>query len=360
MSDTNNQETGCTGSTGDTGCTGSSSGVTGTVLPIESLVAQMSRILQMAQLAVLSAGSIGPTGPTGFDGPTGFTGCTGPTGVIGPTGSNSTVTGPTGPVGIDGIEGPAGPAGAVGATGAAGAVGATGAAGAVGAVGATGADGAAGTAAVNLTAGSNLNITGSSISLNSTISNLTSIAVNGASSSDSVTISKSSGSAYNLTLPAQAPVANTYLGYIGGNYIWTAIQSLLAFVGATSSTSGTVGSVPAPTSGQQNYYLSGGGSWAKMGLGLSGETWRSVTASRTAGTAYPTVLLTYPIYVSIFFSSASYGDGVLAIDGVNVGRGRNDSSTYAYFSVAGIVPPGKRYIFTSSGTVGINNWAELY
>ena len=58
---------------------------------------------------------------------------------------------------------------------------------------------------------------------------MTSLAINGTSSSDAVTLSKSTGgAAYTLALPAAAPAANTYLKYTGTNYAWGAGANIAA------------------------------------------------------------------------------------------------------------------------------------
>ena len=74
-----------------------------------------------------------------------------------------------------------------------------------------------------LTGGSNINITSNAVGLNVAVSGLTSVGINGTSSSDAVTLSKATGGAsYTLALPAAAPAANTYLQYTGTNYAWGA------------------------------------------------------------------------------------------------------------------------------------------
>ena len=74
-----------------------------------------------------------------------------------------------------------------------------------------------------LTGGSNINITSNAVGLNAAVSGLTSVGINGTSTSDTLTLSKATGgAAYTLALPAAAPAANTYLGYTGTTYAWGA------------------------------------------------------------------------------------------------------------------------------------------
>jgi hypothetical protein len=74
-----------------------------------------------------------------------------------------------------------------------------------------------------LTDGSNINITNNAVGLNAAVSGLTSVGINGTSSSDALTLSKATGgAAYTLALPASAPAASTYLQYNGSAYTWAA------------------------------------------------------------------------------------------------------------------------------------------
>ncbi|MBS0656564.1 MAG: hypothetical protein JSR46_12365, partial [Verrucomicrobia bacterium] len=93
-----------------------------------------------------NTGATGATGPTGGTGNTGATGVTGPTGAQGATGA----TGATGPTGATGNTGATGATGATGITGNTGATGATGPTGAQGATGATGVTGPTGAITNNL------------------------------------------------------------------------------------------------------------------------------------------------------------------------------------------------------------------
>ena len=117
-----------------------------------------------------------------------------------------------------------------------------------------------------LTGGTNINITSNSVGLNTAVSGLTSLAINGTSTIDAITLSKASGgAAYTLALPATAPTASTYLKYDGTNYAWASAGSALtAFTGATSGANGTLGGVPAPQAGDQLKYLQANGTWSAV------------------------------------------------------------------------------------------------
>ena len=133
-----------------------------------------------------------------------------------------------------------------------------------------------------------------------TISNAASMAINGTSSSDALTVSKATGgAAYTLALPAAAPASNTYLKYDGTNYAWSSAGSALTtFAGATSSVAGTLGGVPAPQAGQQNSYLRGDGTWSVVSGGsvVAAEYLlaRNATSQNTSGNNDVPTYLSFP------------------------------------------------------------------
>jgi hypothetical protein len=98
----------------------------------------------------------------------------------------------------------------------------------------------------------------------------------------------------------------------------------------------------------------------KLGLGLTGETWRDVIKARTPGTLYPTTPLTYPMYVSVTVHSLN-GSQVasLSIDGIIMGYIENHTGATIYSTLSAIVPPGKQY---SVGVIKatVYKWYELY
>jgi hypothetical protein len=131
-----------------------------------------------------------------------------------------------------------------------------------------------------------------------------------------------------------------------------------------NGTSG-VNFVAPSTSG--NLLVSNGTTWtsatlassgAKLGLGITGETWNNVTGSRSAGTPY-TNTYAYPIEVSVWTNFAGGNNNVsLTIDGVEIAR--NNTSNYVQSTtVAGIVPPGKVYSISLTNLT-IGGWSELY
>ena len=73
------------------------------------------------------------------------------------------------------------------------------------------------------------------------------------------TITTAATTAYTIKLPPTQGAASTFLRNDGaGNTTWT---TPTLFTGATSTTSGTAGEIPAPLLGQQNFSLNGNGSW---------------------------------------------------------------------------------------------------
>jgi hypothetical protein len=118
-----------------------------------------------------------------------------------------------------------------------------------------------------------------------------------------------------------------------------------------------------------NLLVSNGTTWTsatlassgvKLGLGITGETWNDVTASRSSGTTY-TNSYAYPIAVSASGSAANGGPAIsIVVGGVQV------SYFNWQFNGAGarsggftIVPAGATYSLTFNGS-GIAFWTELY
>jgi hypothetical protein len=170
-----------------------------------------------------------------------------------------------------------------------------------------------------------------------------------------------------------------------GRMSWATIEMIgnvatAPFTGATASTDGLLGMVPAPLAGDQTKFLCGNGSWAtaggigatKLGLGMTGETYNDVTSQRTPTTVpqpSPTYIndRTYPIMVIVGFmpteannkiemymTTNGYNNSpwmvVSYINGANIGRQTMCSS---------IILPNQRYwpgVF--GGTY--NLWVELY
>lgn len=67
------------------------------------------------------------------------------------------------------------------------------------------------------------------------------------------------------------------------NFLGLVSSAVAVFTGATSSSNGTTGLVPAPTAGQEGYVLSGAATWIPMsGGGGGGLTYTPVTSSQTA------------------------------------------------------------------------------
>ena len=87
-----------------------------------------------------------------------------------------------------------------------------------------------------------------------------------------------------------------------------------AFTGASSSADGTAGFVPAPTAGQQSYYLKGNGTWASVS-----NTIPSAYCSTAANTAAKTAscsgyVLTNNSYTHIIFTKANTSKTALTLN----------------------------------------------
>lgn len=99
----------------------------------------------------------------------------------------------------------------------------------------------------------------------------------------------------------------------------------------------------------------------KLGLGITGEVWNNVTASRAFGTPY-TNSLSYPIVVSANTNNSGPSPGVeIVVGSVRValwywqfnGSGAKGGAT-------AIVPPGATYQLNSINGAGLEYWSELY
>ena len=84
-----------------------------------------------------------------------------------------------------------------------------------------------------------------------------------------------------------------------GNASWATIEvvsnnnTITAFTGATALAAGSIGYIPAPTAGKQNYYLKGSGDWAVVDVPTRQYfiATNSATLTALASTAY----LTFPL-----------------------------------------------------------------
>jgi len=115
-----------------------------------------------------------------------------------------------------------------------------------------------------------------------------------------------------------------------------------------------------------NLLTSNGTSWTSStpasvkGLGLGGETWHDVTASRSSGTTY-TNSYTYPIMVGVGLRASSSGPTAtsLYVNGVQVANANFGGWTgTGCWPASAIVPSGATYSVT--GGYGLYYWAELY
>jgi hypothetical protein len=143
----------------------------------------------------------------------------------------------------------------------------------------------------------------------------------------------------------------------------TGRSTLTANAVLTGNGTSGINSVSPSTAG--NLLVSNGTSWTsatlassgvKLGLGITGETWKSV--GKSAGTSY-TNTNGYPIMVTIETSLLSNGCNCsITVDGIRV----------CYFGIAGflgntymttIVPAGSTYSCTVN-SMAVTAWAELY
>jgi len=127
----------------------------------------------------------------------------------------------------------------------------------------------------------------------------------------------------------------------------------LSLTTALPASSGGTGLSSVGTSG---FVLASNGSalvYKKLGLGMTGEIWNTVT--RSLNVTY-TNSNSYPIQLGISVFLPSGAGFTILVNGVAVGQDTNAASTRASFYP--IVPTGATYVVTGTGT--ITHWAELY
>jgi len=92
----------------------------------------------------------------------------------------------------------------------------------------------------------------------------------------------------SITVAGATISAGGAVQYYTNGLVWTALPTNSGLVGATSSTAGTGGTVPAPASGQQDFTLFGDGTWGGQDR-LSYLFLAGLSASGNIGTAAATV-----------------------------------------------------------------------
>jgi len=162
-----------------------------------------------------------------------------------------------------------------------------------------------------------------------------------------------------FTVSSTTPVANLS---IGGNAATATTATNVS--GTVAIANGGTGLTSAGTSG---YVLGSTGSalaYKKLGLGITGEVWNSVTGSRSLSTTY-TNSNAYPIMVSVIVAGSGNVtvSGTLTIGSVTVATGLQtvggNQGTNTTITLPGIVPPGVTYSVTTS-SASISSWSELY
>lgn len=108
---------------------------------------------------------------------------------------------------------------------------------------------------------------------------------------------------------------------------------------------------------------SNGTTWTsqKLGLGLSGEVWNSVTGSRSFNTTY-TNSFSYPIIVSASTNFMGGSQQLLGyVNGALVAFWKwQFNGAGAVGGCIFTVPPGATYTCNTDGGIAVQNWTELY
>jgi hypothetical protein len=116
-----------------------------------------------------------------------------------------------------------------------------------------------------------------------------------------------------------------------------------------------------------NVLVSNGTTWVasqvgvsgiKLGLGITGEVWNTVTGSRAFGTTY-TNSYAYPIMMAATSVASANSFLQITVDGVETYRnGAQWNGAGAFGGGVMIIPPGSTYSATASS--GLLYWRELY
>ena len=123
--------------------------------------------------------------------------------------------------------------------------------------------------------------------------------------------------------------------------------------GVTSVAAGTGISVSGSTGG-----VTITNSAPAAGLGMSGQTWQNVTASRAVGTTY-TNSTGYPIFVAITLAGGSSGVNI-NINGTTMFFQQVSNAGYSNTSISFIVPNGATYALAQNGgSTSLSYWSEL-
>jgi len=222
----------------------------------------------------------------------------------------------------------------------------------------------------NFTVGGNLVVTGTSVHTGATTFTGAVVMSTALPVASGGTGASTAGNA-RTNLSAAGSGANSDITSITG--LTTALTVAQGGTGAATHTSkgvlignGTsaVTTVSPGTSG--NVLKSDGTSWTSgsvttKGLGIGGEVWNNVTASRAFGTTY-TNSNAYPIQINIY-GTASSGNAQITITvaGNVVGSSTGTGSGVTYVGITGvIVPTGATYSATQTSVSAITNWSELY
>jgi hypothetical protein len=116
-----------------------------------------------------------------------------------------------------------------------------------------------------------------------------------------------------------------------------------------------------------NVLVSNGTTWVasqvgvsgiKLGLGITGEVWNTVTGSRAFGTTY-TNSRAYPIMMAATSTASGNSFLQITVDGVETYRnGAQWNGAGAFGGGVMIIPPGSTY--SASASSGLLYWRELY
>jgi len=180
------------------------------------------------------------------------------------------------------------------------------------------------------------------------------IAINNAGTVELAAVNISGGSVLDETT-----LINTTAAVAAGNsataYYSTTARTSVAYrvVGYVESTQATAGTWATTPSTLQGY---GGQALATMSSLGYGQTWQTVTGSRSNGTTYYNTT-GKPICVSIPINNSNAGSSTLTVNGIGCCRFYQSGAGLGAGTNIAIVPPGGTYVHSGANTA--ESWNEL-
>ena len=180
------------------------------------------------------------------------------------------------------------------------------------------------------------------------------IAINNAGTVELAAVNIAGGSVLDettlITTTAAVAAGNSATAYYSTTARTGVAYRVVGYVESTQATAGTWATTPSTLQGY------GGQALAAMSSLGYGQTWQTVTGSRSNGTTYYNTT-GKPICVSIHANNSFAGSTLLTVNGITVSQiYQNGAGTGTSTNIA-IVPPSGTYVNSGANTAAF--WAEL-